>query len=56
MNNEPLRADASRPLGSLWAHVHALTVLGEAGSYTADRSNRVWLNLPPARVWVYRRP
>lgn len=20
----------------------------EAGSYTADRSNRVWLNLPPA--------
>ncbi len=28
----------------------------EAGSYTADRSNRVWLNLPPARVWVYRRP
>ena len=35
MNNEPLRTDASRPLGSLWAHVHALTVLGEAGSYTA---------------------
>ena len=28
----------------------------EAGSYIADRSNRVWLNLPPARVWVYRRP
>ncbi|WP_147024990.1 class I SAM-dependent methyltransferase [Methylobacterium oxalidis] len=28
----------------------------EAGSYTASRSNRVWLNLPPARVWVYRRP
>jgi phosphatidylethanolamine/phosphatidyl-N-methylethanolamine N-methyltransferase len=25
-------------------------------SYTAARSNRVWLNLPPARVWVYRRP
>ena len=24
----------------------------EAGSYTADRSNRVWLNLPPARVWL----
>ncbi|GJD44480.1 Ribosomal RNA small subunit methyltransferase A [Methylobacterium cerastii] len=26
------------------------------GSYTASGSNRVWLNLPPARVWVYRRP
>ncbi|MDQ4137084.1 MAG: phospholipid methyltransferase [Pseudomonadota bacterium] len=23
--------------------------------YTAAASNRVWLNLPPARVWVYRR-
>ena len=28
----------------------------DAGSYTASRSNKVWLNLPPARVWVYRRP
>ena len=28
----------------------------EAGSYTASRSNRVWLNLPPACVWVYRKP
>lgn len=27
-----------------------------AGSYTASGSNRVWLNLPPARVWIYRRP
>ncbi|RYY09874.1 MAG: phospholipid methyltransferase [Alphaproteobacteria bacterium] len=26
----------------------------DAGTYTASRSNRVWLNLPPARVWVYR--
>ena len=25
-------------------------------NYTASPSNRVWLNLPPARVWVYRRP
>lgn len=24
--------------------------------YTAEGSNRIWLNLPPARVWVYRRP
>lgn len=23
--------------------------------YTASGSNRVWLNLPPARVWAYRR-
>lgn len=23
--------------------------------YTAKGSNRVWLNLPPARVWVYRK-
>ena len=25
-------------------------------TYVASCSNRVWLNLPPARVWVYRRP
>ena len=24
--------------------------------YTASASSRVWFNLPPARVWVYRRP
>lgn len=28
----------------------------DAGTYMASRSNKVWLNLPPARVWVYRRP
>jgi phosphatidylethanolamine/phosphatidyl-N-methylethanolamine N-methyltransferase len=27
----------------------------QSGEYTASGSNRVWLNLPPARVWVYRR-
>lgn len=27
-----------------------------SGRYTASGSNRVWLNLPPARVWAYRRP
>ncbi|GJD53291.1 hypothetical protein OPKNFCMD_6066 [Methylobacterium crusticola] len=27
-----------------------------SATYTASRSNKVWLNLPPARVWVYRRP
>ncbi len=26
------------------------------GEYSAQGSARVWLNLPPARVWVYRRP
>lgn len=25
------------------------------GEYTAVPSQRIWLNLPPARVWVYRR-
>ncbi|MGV6873688.1 class I SAM-dependent methyltransferase [Pseudochelatococcus sp. B33] len=27
----------------------------EGGDYSAERSGRVWWNLPPARVWVYRR-
>ena len=27
-----------------------------SGRYTASGSNRVWLNLPPARVWAYRQP
>jgi phosphatidylethanolamine/phosphatidyl-N-methylethanolamine N-methyltransferase len=27
----------------------------QSGAYTAHGSNRVWLNLPPARVWVYRK-
>ena len=26
----------------------------DATHYTATASNRVWWNLPPARVWVYR--
>lgn len=32
MNNPPME---SRKIEGLWAHVHALTVLGEQGSYTA---------------------
>jgi phosphatidylethanolamine/phosphatidyl-N-methylethanolamine N-methyltransferase len=28
----------------------------QPGRYTAIPSERIWLNLPPARVWVYRRP
>jgi phosphatidylethanolamine/phosphatidyl-N-methylethanolamine N-methyltransferase len=27
----------------------------QSSDYTASGSNRVWLNLPPARVWVYRK-
>ena len=27
----------------------------QSSDYSASASNRVWLNLPPARVWVYRR-
>jgi phosphatidylethanolamine/phosphatidyl-N-methylethanolamine N-methyltransferase len=26
----------------------------QSSDYSASASNRVWLNLPPARVWVYR--
>lgn len=28
----------------------------ESDFYTAVSSERIWLNFPPARVWVYRRP
>ena len=27
----------------------------QSNKYSATASNRVWLNLPPARVWVYRK-
>jgi phosphatidylethanolamine/phosphatidyl-N-methylethanolamine N-methyltransferase len=27
-----------------------------ASGFSAEASERIWLNLPPARVWVYRRP
>lgn len=27
-----------------------------SGDYTATSSERIWLNFPPAQVWVYRRP
>jgi phosphatidylethanolamine/phosphatidyl-N-methylethanolamine N-methyltransferase len=27
-----------------------------AGGFSAEPSERIWMNLPPARVWVYRRP
>jgi phosphatidylethanolamine/phosphatidyl-N-methylethanolamine N-methyltransferase len=25
------------------------------GGFTAEASERIWLNIPPARVWVYRK-
>src|SRR4029077_18959254 len=28
----------------------------EGQDFTATPSRRIWLNVPPARVWVYRRP
>ncbi len=28
----------------------------KTGEIEGKRSPRVWMNLPPARVWVYRRP
>jgi len=26
------------------------------GGFTVESSERIWMNIPPARVWVYRRP
>src|SRR5579863_2762805 len=26
------------------------------GGFTVEASERIWMNIPPARVWVYRRP
>jgi phosphatidylethanolamine/phosphatidyl-N-methylethanolamine N-methyltransferase len=26
-----------------------------AGGFTAEASERIWMNIPPARVWVYRK-
>ena len=28
----------------------------KAGGFEARATNRIWRNLPPARVWIYRRP
>ena len=35
-----------------YATVSPMPIKG--GAFKADKSPRVWLNLPPARVWVYR--
>jgi phosphatidylethanolamine/phosphatidyl-N-methylethanolamine N-methyltransferase len=26
-----------------------------AGGFSAEASERIWMNIPPARVWVYRK-
>ena len=25
------------------------------GGFTVEKSERIWMNIPPARVWVYRK-
>ena len=50
--------EAMRPSAPFVQFTYAMTppIPARPGRYTASGSNRVWLNLPPARVWVYRRP
>lgn len=31
-------------------------VPAEMGHFTVSRSEWIWMNLPPARVWIYRKP
>jgi len=31
-------------------------VPAEKGRFTVERSEWIWMNLPPARVWIYRKP
>jgi len=33
----------------------AAPIPGKGADYVASPSRRIWLNMPPARVWVYRR-
>ena len=50
--------DAMRPNAPFVQFTYAVVppMPARAKDYSASCSNRVWLNLPPARVWVYRRP
>lgn len=50
--------DLMRPEAPFVQFTYAVAppIPARSGSYTASGSNRVWLNLPPARVWTYRRP
>jgi phosphatidylethanolamine/phosphatidyl-N-methylethanolamine N-methyltransferase len=27
----------------------------QLGGFSAEASERIWMNIPPARVWVYRK-
>lgn len=38
-----------------YAMVPPIPAKAAGTGYTMSRSNQIWLNLPPARVWVYRR-
>ena len=50
-----LRADAAgRAVRAV--HLHAISPIPRShGRVRAEASERIWRNLPPARVWVYRR-
>lgn len=50
--------DLMRPSAPFVQFTYAVVppIPARSSRYTASRSNKVWLNLPPARVWVYRRP
>ena len=39
-----------------FTYAMAPPIPARSGRYVASGSNRVWLNLPPARVWAYRKP
>lgn len=50
--------DLMQPNAPFVQFTYAMTppVPARSSRYTATRSHKVWLNLPPARVWSYRRP
>ncbi|WP_372422372.1 class I SAM-dependent methyltransferase [Salinarimonas chemoclinalis] len=50
--------DLSRPGAPFIQFTYAVVppIPKHPSEYTATPSQRIWLNLPPARVWVYRRP
>ncbi|WP_349370667.1 rRNA adenine N-6-methyltransferase family protein [Salinarimonas sp.] len=50
--------DLSRPGAPFVQFTYAVVppIPKQPSEYTATPSQRIWLNLPPARVWVYRRP
>jgi phosphatidylethanolamine/phosphatidyl-N-methylethanolamine N-methyltransferase len=46
---------AGRPLVQ-FSYAFSPPVPAETGLWTVDASDWIWINLPPARVWSYRRP